>query len=265
MIKLDCIKEASRLAFIQMRPGVLTNHVMTTDEYREDIARGNLYFHVWAGGILFLRKRETYHMLSFCVNETCFLPHCVLPDDVFTEIAYKPDGVGKATRAVEFWKQVGLQVAYERVRLTRPSGANVTCTGMQEASIVIQPATIQDTESCKTLLYNSFDHITGHIPDNHELIESIKTGHVLCMKDPNGNVCGLLRFSSREASLEIRQLALREDMRGRGLASELITHLIKLANDKKITVWARDGYVPAIKSYTTSGFAPDGWRSTVLV
>ena len=266
MTKLDDFSEAARLALAHMKPGVLTNHVMTTAEYRADVAEGSLYAYTWPGGLLFLRKRATYHMLSYCVNDLSIFPGYKLPEDTMTETAYKQSGAENAARIVDFWKHAGMWPAFERIRLTRASGLGLTVNAGTEKAYNLHfgLATPRDTDACNDLMYASFDRLTGHIPNYYELCESINAGHILCMKDSHGAVCGLLRWMPRTASLEIRQLALREDMRGKGLARKLINEFLDIMDGNKITVWARDGYAPALKSYAAAGFVPDGWRSTVL-
>ena len=262
MIKLEDFNEATRIAFAHMRPGVLTNHVMNAEEYRVDIANGSLFAHTWPGGVLFLRKRETYHMLSYCINDTSILPDCALPGDAFAEIAYKPAGAEKALCAVEFWKQMGLKQIFERIRLSRLDIPVIA--RLSRSPLACAVAAPQDIDTCCALIRVSFDNRTGYIPDYRELEASLANGHIMCMKDSYGVVCGLLRWIPHTASIEIRQFALREDMRGNGLARMLLNAFIKKYGNGKVTVWVRDGYTPAIKSYVSAGFTADGWRSAVL-
>jgi len=259
MTRLDCISEASRLAFAHMKPGTQTNHVMTADEYRVDIAAGKLYAHTWPGGVLFLRKRETYHMLSYYVNDSGSLPDCALPDDTFTEIAYKHSGAENAAQAVEYWGRVGMRHTLDRVRLTRPAGKD-SSSPIQDICTAAQ----SDIDTLSSLMRACFSHRTGHIPDYQELSDSIVAGQILCIKDLHDKICGFLRWIPRAASIEIRQLAVRDDMRGKRLSHNLLAALVDMMGDKKITVWTRDGYAPALRSYYAFGFVTDGWRSTVL-
>ena len=258
MRRLDDLSEASKLAFSSLKPGVLTNHVMTADEYREDINRKLLFTHTWPGGVFFLRKREGYHILSYIISDTSILPQCVLPDDSFIEIAYKSGGACSAAKASEFWVKAGFKLRFERIRLSRPSGI------CDEAAKNICLAKAQDIDGCNVLLRTCFDRKTGYLPDFDELMSDITKGHVICMKDSHNRVCGLLRCQMRAASVEIRQLAIREDMRGRGLARHLINFFLSIWDEKKSIVWMEDGYAPALKSYISVGFSPDGWRSLVL-
>ena len=288
MTKLDDYSQASRLAFAHMKPGVLTNHVMTADEYRAEIANGTLFAHEWGGGVLFLRKRETYHLLSFYVNDLGALPEIKLPEDTFAEIAYKPAGAENVGRVVAFWERVGFKPVFERVRLTRTAGSSLLKSDLLQAQydaiqsvgddVGIAPyercehpsplriaiAGAQDINTCHELMRTNFDSLTGHLPEKYEIRDSVAAGCILCLKDTQGDVCGLLRWGPRAASVEIRQLALREDMRGQGLARCLLDTFIAKCGDRKNIVWVRDGYVPALKSYAAVGFAADGWRSTVL-
>ena len=255
--KISCFSEASRLALGYMKPGVLTNHVMSADEYRADIAGGLLYAYQWPGGLLFLRNRELYHLLGYYIGDINELPGCDFPDNTVIEIPHKPSIAGAAAAAAEYWVRAGFEHTLERVRLTRG------VTGHNPSGNA-QFATPQDVHDCYELLRGSFHPVTGHIPGLGELEVSVVNGHVLCVGDADGKVCGLLRWVPRAASVEIRQLALCEDMRGKGLAHRLLESFVDVCGGKKATVWARDGYAPALRAYTAAGFVVDGWRSYVL-
>ena len=276
MVRLDDFGEASRLAFQCIKPGVLTNHVMTADEYREDIESGTFYAHTWPGGVLFLRDRGGYNLLSYYIIDTNVVPDCELPDDTVTEIAYKPSGAEAAERAIRFWEITGLNIAFERIRLTRLETADKSgignaavgipfqCRGLLLPGFALNIAIFQDLDDCQKLMQANFDPITGHIPTSNEIETSIAEGCILCLKDSFGKICGLLRCVQRAASVEIRQLALREDVRGQGLARQLLDIFIEKWGSGKSTVWMRDGNVPALKAYNSAGFTADGWRSAVM-
>jgi len=300
MIQLENADQAAKLAMSYMKPGMITNHVMTAAEYHADVEAGVLYAHIWPGGVLFLRGREGYQLLSYCINDLGIMPGCRLPDNVLCEIGYKPSGVAAAEGAVRFWAAVGLKMAFERVRLTRmlgqegpPGGAgaaivqkdrqlvsifgrngyNIESVGNLTLPPPIAPIGIPllsladecDIDSCHRLMHECFDVITGHIPTYRELKESVAAGCILCMKDSSGAVCGLLRCVARVGSTEIRQLAIREDMRGQGLARLLLDAFIEKWGRGKCTVWVRNGYAPALNAYRSADFVADGWRSSVMV
>jgi len=275
MEKIIDITQASKLAFAHMKPGVITNHVMTAAEYRMEIEAGSLYAHTWPGGLLFLRGREGYFQLSYYLCDLNILPACEMPGKVFTEIAHKPSGADLAGQGVSFWERVGFVTQFKRVRLTRlpqETNCNEESASWQQSNIAakncmdnVTLANNDDTEACHTLLYNNFDRLTGYLPVYQELASDIENGRILCMKDTQDVVCGLLRFINKPASVEIRQLALRDDMRGQGLARLLLDAFICKLDGKKSTVWVRDGYLPALRAYNAAGFNIDSWQSVVMV
>ena len=263
MERLKDINEASRLAFAYMKPGVITNHVMTADEYQADINAGTLYAHTWPGGVLILRSREGYHLLSFYINDHGALPNVELPRDTVIEIAFKPKGAEAVKKTIQYWERVGLKQVLERIRLTRPAGLRYNPAVQNGTDFDIVLATPQDFNDCRKLIQASFDQLTGHIPSSKEIEDSIAGGCILCIKDSEGKISGLLRCVQRAASVEIRQLALREDMRGQGLARILLDAFNEKWSEKS-TVWMRDGNIPALRAYTSAGFVTDGWQSVVL-
>ena len=247
--------EISRLVTAHMKPGVFTNNFITSDQYRAEISSGTLYAHEWDGGLLFLRKRDGWHLLTFYVHDVEAAPGVELPPDTVTEIAQKPGGA--ASIAVGFWEQAGLNPEFERIRMARSAGSE-SVPGDHTAHIVREA----DFDGVLALLNGSFDPSTGCLPTETELRDDIMQGNVLCVKD--STVCGVLRTVTRSASVEIRQLAVREDMRGRGVAKSLVQAFVERYGDKKSTVWLIDGNAPALHVYTSAGFALDGWKSTVL-
>jgi GNAT superfamily N-acetyltransferase len=146
---------------------------------------------------------------------------------------------------------------FERIRMTRLAGGGFALGGH-----AVHIAREADFDGVRAVLHGSFDPRTGCLPTESELRNDIMQGNVLCVKD--STVCGVLRTVPRPASVEIRQLAVREDARRRGVAKSLVHAFVDRHRDKKSTVWVLDGNAPALRVYTSAGFDPDGWRSTVL-
>ena len=260
MVKIESIEQASKLVFSYMKPGVLTNHVMTAGEYRDDIGRGVLFAHTWPGGVLFLRGREGCHQLSYYINDTSIFPACTVPDNTFIDIVCKRKRADDADKALQFWVQAGFTHAFDRIRFTRPGGIGKLC-GNESVSL----AGTNDIDECYRLIHDSFDRVTGYLPNYQELQESISEGNVFCLNGPNGEIHGLLRCINKAASVEIRQLVICEEKRGLGLARLLLSAFIAKYGDRKCTVWTLDGWhTPSIKTYTAAGFEWDGWFSYVL-
>jgi len=249
--------EVSRLVTAHMKPGVFTNNFITPDQYHVEISAGTLYEYEWGGGLLFLRKRDGRHLLTFYIHDTDISLGADLPPDTVTEIPRKPSGESAAAVAVDYWIRSGMKLDFERIRMTRPAGC-----GAEPVSHTVHVAQEADLGGATELLNGSFDPKTGCLPTESELCGDIADGNVLCARD--GGVCGILRVVTRPASAEIRQLAVREDMRGRGVAKSLVSAFAERYGDKKSIVWLMDGNAPALRVYTSAGFVPDGWRSTVL-
>ena len=260
MLQVIDIEAASRAVFSHMKPGVIANRAMKPDEYHTEISGGNLYAHEWDGGLLFLRKKKGRHLLTFLIKDLESYPGIDLPEDTVMEI---PQKTTQPNKAAEYWARNGFNTAFERIRLTRPVGEASAAAYDAGVGVDIFPAMAENYEDVRALLWGSFDHRTGCLPDDDELKESIKRGEVLIVKVAN-SVGGVLRAIEKLASAEIRQLAVREDLRGTGLSHKLVRAFTARFAGKKQIVWVRDGYTAAIKTYTATGFAPDGRRSIVM-
>jgi len=237
-----------------MKKGVLTNNFMRPEEYRAEISAGTLYAHKYNGGLLLLRKREGRHLLTFYINDREVLPDIELPPDTVTGIPQKPASAGEA---VAYWTRFGMSPLGDYIRLVREAGSVLVS---EESTVHI--ASESDFDGIHALLHDCFDLRTGCLPSAAELRDDIKCGMVLCIKD-NG-IGGVLRFGEFSGRAEILHLAVREDLRGRRVGHALVGAFIARYNEKKCTVWMREGYAPALKIYTTAGFSPDGMRSTLL-
>ncbi|MDR0489762.1 MAG: GNAT family N-acetyltransferase [Oscillospiraceae bacterium] len=261
MRKVDDFSLISGLVTKYMQPGVLTNNHMQISEYRALIADGLLYMHEWCGGLLFLCKKESRQLLRFHICDTDFLPDISLPSDTVAEIPYKPSGAVSAAIAASYLDRCGFSTLFERVRLRRPACCGITATGSGH-SICNADAPMFDI--VQTLLRDCFDPRTGCLPLDDELLCDIKNGNVLYASSDAETAIGLLRSTERASSFGICHLAVREDLRGRGIAGALLHAFVTRSGHKRITVWTREGYTPAQRLYASAGFAPDGLRSYVL-
>lgn len=253
--------EVSRLVMRRLGSGVLTNNYMLASEYRALIADGSLFMHEWSGGLLLLCRKDGRHLLKFSVSDADSLPDASLPLDTVTEIAYKPSGVAAAERAVSYLEKCGFATLFGRIRMTRQPGGEPLA---EVSGYKVYIADDDRYDDIRALLRGCFDIRTGCLPDDSELFGDIAAGRVLCVLDDSDVTAGLLRYEVRASSLEICHLAVREDMRGRGVAGSLIRDLVGRFGDKSITVWLRDGYAPAQRAYVSAGFVLDGLRSFVM-
>ncbi|MCL2402196.1 MAG: GNAT family N-acetyltransferase [Oscillospiraceae bacterium] len=245
--------EISKSVMAHMKKGVLTNNFMHPDEYRAEISAGTLFAYEYGGGLLLFRKREGRHLLTFYINDRAVLPDIKLPPDTVLSMPLKAVGAD----AVSYWIRFGMHPLGEYIRLTRVAGSALVV-----GDSTVQIAVESDFDSVHTLLRDSFDLRTGCLPSTAELRGDIKRGMVLCVKD-NG-IGGVLRFAEFSGRAEIMHLAVHEDLRGRGIGHTLVSGFAARYGKQKCTVWMRDGYTPALKTYTAAGFSPDGQISVLF-
>jgi len=246
--------EISKLITARMKKGVLTNNFMRPEEYRAEISAGTLYAHEYNGGLLLLRRREGRHLLTFYINNREGLSDIELPPDTVAGIPQKPSGAGDA---VSYWTRFGMTPLGEYIRLTREAGST-PISGGDDVHIAAE----SDFDGVHTLLHDCFDLRTGCLPSAAELRDDIRRGLVLCVKD--NEIGGVLRFGEFSGRVEVLHLAVREDYRGRGIGRTLVGAFTARYSERKCTVWMREGYAPALKTYTAAGFSPDGMRLTLL-
>ena len=122
-----------------------------------------------------------------------------------------------------------------------------------------------DIPACIDLLDACFGLQTGYMPALWELKSDVKTGSLLCIKGDDGQLCGLLRWVAHPANIEVRLVAVREDVRGQKLSRRLLDAFTHKWGHKQNTIWMNDDNIAAQKAYTAVGFAPDGWRSDVML
>jgi GNAT superfamily N-acetyltransferase len=245
--------EISNLVMAHMKKGVLTNNFMRPDEYRAEISAGTLCVHEYGGGLLLLRHREGRHLLTFYINDREVFPDVELPPDTVASIPLKASGIDAAS----YWTRFGMRPLGEYIRLTREAGSVPVV-----AASTIQIAAERDFGGVHALLHDSFDLRTGCLPSDTELRGDIGRGMVLCVK--NKGIGGVLRFGEFSGRAEILHLAVRGDLRGRGIGHILVSGFVDLYGKQKCTVWMRDGYTPALKTYIAAGFSPDRQRSILL-
>ncbi|MCL1835374.1 MAG: GNAT family N-acetyltransferase [Oscillospiraceae bacterium] len=302
--------EVMELVTRYMLPGALTNNHMQAAQYYGLAESGALYICEFAGGLFLLLAKKGRYELKYHITDASIPSDIALPERTVAEIAWKAGGEERAAEASAYLEKCGLAPALNRRRFklgkedAASSGAHATLEARNRASGVPSPriATSSDREGLRMLLIDSFNSLTGCLPEDEELSKDIAEGCVLCVTGAGGEsdnlqgnapktciaaessssvghaagnsdnaaspaplpAAGLLRFARRQASLEIAHLAVREDMRGRGISGKLLEHFISNRGGLPVTVWVNEGNIPAERAYSSSGFTPDGLRSVVL-
>ena len=256
MEQIERYSALSMLLTAQLKPGVYTNHFLSPAQCEAEIEQG-MWFEPFNGGICLFRRREDHDLMTFYLQRDGELPRLELPKTTVTEVVWRDGKEGSAMRAIAQLEQAGWSVLFHRDRRERPK---------EEAYAQEQPQmnTEETPDAVLAFLQSSFDPLTGCLPTQAQLASQIALGEVVAQRE-DGEIVGVLHFEKGRASSEIRHLAVREDRRGKGVASKLFKEYLRRTDGAKSLVWARRGNLPAEHFYESHGYRCDGWHSAVLV
>ena len=167
MAPLTDYETLARLVSAHMTRGVVTNTMVSQEEYAGDLAAGTLEARETPAGLLLLRQRPTHVRLQFYLNDLSVPLGTALPSPTVTEIAFRPRDV-TLQQAVDYLRRQGFAPVLERVRLSRPAG---------EAPLPDRPLT-RPTQSAPVLafLQENFSSLTGCLPTEGELADLLAQG-----------------------------------------------------------------------------------------
>ncbi len=254
--QIETYEELSALASAQLRRGVKTNTIVTKEAYGAAVDQHRLRVYSEPDSLLLLQKRDGHTRMNFFLNTLADLQE-PLPADTVTEIAYRPRDIG-LQEAVDYWQRQSFVLLFERMRFSRPAGMAAI-----DSPIPVRKPAEAELETVLQFLQQNFPALTGCIPMEEELAEDIHNGRILLTEDADG-ITGLMHFSFDGKIGEIRHLAIREDMRGKGGTIPLLAAYLREIGEKKSVVWVRADYTAAQKAYERFGFTADGRRSAVL-
>lgn len=250
----------SSLISSRMKKGVKTNNFLTAEDYRAEIAKGSLFCDTWPGGLMVMLRRKGFYRLYFHISEPYPPPDEIISGAAVLELPFRPGE--DAGEALEYWKSAGFALRLNRIRLQR-ADANA---GQEIISDVpVRKAGPEDLDELAGLYEDCFDRYTGCIPDYEELSSLIGDGGIYRSGAPDGSISGFIVFTPSPARSKICHLAVREDMRGRGISKSLISYYLRNVRPKRSLVWTGEDNGPAKKAYMSFGYVPDGWRSAVLL
>jgi GNAT superfamily N-acetyltransferase len=241
-----------------MKKGVVTNNFLSADAYRDAIDLGALQYVKYPGGLFFLRDCGDVRRLSFDVWDLSASPELDFPCVTALEIPRRSNT--QIDALLDFWHKLGFTQILERVRLTRDASAPER---MRDNAQSAGPAQPSDADAILALLRDCFDVVTGCLPSPRELESEIAGNSVFRALDGSFGVCGVLR-ARFGAVCEIQSLAVRGDVRRRGVASALYDAFALAHPDGKCRVWTGTDNAPALAFYGERGFTPDGMTSVVL-
>ena len=260
MKQIQSYEELAPLLSAQLKRGVVTNAVLTPEDWRQEVAAGAVSYKSWPGGLLLLRRREGHAVLSFYLQELSVPTDLTWDGPTVLEIAARPRDEG-LWKAADLWRGQGLEDLFRRERLVLPKDTIIDAGSCPLAARI---AGIADAEAIWRLLQDNFDPVTGCLPTRDRLARDLETGHVVCVDAPDGKAAGVLHITTGRGSTQLRHLAVGEPYRRQGAAQSLLARYLEHTGFAKSLVWVRTDNEPARRFYTKNGYTPDGWTSVVL-
>lgn len=239
----------------QLRRGVRTNCFYTAPQLRAWIGAGALFARDVPGGLLLLTRRPGHFRLNFYLTDLT-QPLPPLPAPTVAEIPFRARDAA-LQEAAAYLQEQGFTPLLRRVRLKRPALTPPAAVSLRAPGPDVAGPVMAFLADC-------FSPLTGCLPTLDELSDELAQGRILVREDTAG-LAGLVHFSFDGRAGEIRHLAVRPDLRGRGLSGELIAAFLTAADGASSTVWTGRDNTAALRAYHAAGFAPDGWESAVLV
>lgn len=244
----------------QLRPGVLTNCVLTEGELRRELDAGCLYSQAWKEGLYLLRRRADHWLLQYYLQAGGVFPAPEAEGPVVTEVPIRPKDAGSEAALLAKLGAAGFSPLLRRVRLQyRPAGP----TQAQKAPV--RSGAPEDAREVLDLLRASLDPLTGCLPGVDELRQDGAQGNLLLTRGPDGTLTGVLQFRQAPGCWEIRHLAVRADARAQGLGTGLLRAFLTQLGDRRARVWTGADNQAALATYQKVGFLQDGCHSSVLL
>lgn len=235
------------------KPGISTNCTLSADSMKELIAKKQLWYYSWDGGLLLFIENGDIFSLYYYLLDDKVLPALSWPKKVVLEIPFRP----KADKSIiSFWEKIGFKNMFTRVRLVHTT---------QELEKQVEIPSRVEAQEAYSLLLSCFDVDTGCIPSVEQLEKDAMNGLLLSRRDKEGQLIALLQVQPKRRVAELHHLAVLPEYRGEGLAKALIQEFIECFGDKTLQLWVREDYAVARHIYEKNGFCPDGWTSEVMI
>ena len=251
MAPLNDYEDLSQLVSSHMRPGVVTNTMVTPGEYGPAIAAGTLDALEAPAGLLLLRDRTDHARLNFYLHDLSRPLDTPLPSPTVAEVAFRPRDKG-LRQTLPQWEAQGFSPVFSRRRLLRPGGAPPP-EGAGKAWVAGEG----DLPFLEGVLKACFDPFTGCLPSPQELREDVRAGRVL------RSTGGLLHISPAAGGTQLRHLAVLPESRRQGEAQGLFALYMEREGGRPSRCWVREDNLPARRFYEKNGYAPEEWTSVV--
>lgn len=147
---------------------------------------------------------------------------------------------------------------YQRLR-------KITNTVNFEDSIMTEYCTIEDTDTLKYMMENTFDVFSDHLPTNKELEDFISQKNIICVRIKN-MVAGFLIFEDKKKTSYIRMICIDEKYRGKSLGNQLMHGYFKIhTEDRSFTLWYDINNTIAYSLYQKWGYEQEDMYNLIFV
>jgi ribosomal protein S18 acetylase RimI-like enzyme len=230
---------------------------------------GRLFYEEIPGGLALFERRSSLFVLRYALGK--ILTTYIITDDldlpIVCETAYR-DGDRQLKLFRPFLKHQGFELAAQRVRLSIAPGTLEAGKAASEVSdpegLVLQTAAEEDLSNLMELIKQSFDPLTGCIPEEGELLEDIRRGLVVTAKE-GGRLLGIHQLRISGSVSETRHIAVAPDARRQGIGEAMMLAALGREGIKTHRLWVNTDNKNALSFYEKLGFAPDGRSSDVMV
>ena len=260
MDRVLSMEQLAPLMTAQLCRGVRTNQTLAPEEHRREIGEGTLYVQPLPAGLLLLRRRPAHWILNFYLPPEAPPFSLTLTEPVVVEVPVRPKDGAAAAELLALLEASGFAHKLERIRLERPQAPH----SREDSPFSLGVAGWEDKADVLALLEGCFDPLTGCLPGDGALALDLEAGAVICAREKNGALAGILHGARGKTTGEIRHLAVRPDLRGQGCAQSLIARWLESVGDCKTRVWTGRQHAAALRTYEKAGYRPDGWYSAVM-
>ena len=127
------------------------------------------------------------------------------------------------------------------------------------------PASENDLEEISDCLHEYFDERLEQIPYDEELLEYIKNGYVLVVKNAD-KLSGFLIFEKNASTLYLRYWFTRPEYREHGIGAKLLRQFFHEGlSTKRQILWVIEENENAIKRYVHYGFRNEDMHDYIMV
>ncbi len=236
-------------------PNLCTNWYFLPEAVREKIERGILYLEKVSGGILLLEKEPEFLRCYFFLNSAAPSERIKLPAPGVAELVYQNKMTPAQETQAALLKGMGFSLGRESGRLSCPESEALE----EECGSVKVASSESDIPAICRLIRSTFDPRYAFISDEKQTALDLHAGNIFQIREGE-TLAGVLYSECAKGVASIRQLAVDESCRGRGLGRQLISFYHKQYRGKVRTFahWVDLNNAPAIRLYRKMGYSPDG-------